>query len=78
MLDKSNYTKNFKFVSFIYDNQETLGIVVDKTVGGVYDGTFRYMGAYVNGSAYDVRSHSAQSSVYSNIFLYKMPEAAAE
>lgn len=78
MLDKGNYTKNFKFVSFIYDNQETLGIVVDKTVDGVYDGTFRYMGAYVNGSAYDVRSHSAQSSVYSNIFLYKMPEAAAE
>ncbi|MBR3682225.1 MAG: hypothetical protein IKL67_02295 [Tidjanibacter sp.] len=72
MLDKSNYTKNFKFVSFIYDHQETLGIVVDRTVDGVYDGTFRYMGAYVNGSAYDVRSHSAQKSVYSNIFLYKV------
>lgn len=75
MLDKSNYTKNFKFVSFIYDHQETLGIVVDKTVDGVYDGTFRYMGAYVSGSAYDVRSISAQGSVYSNIFLYKLPVA---
>lgn len=75
MLDKGGYSKNFKFVSFIYDNQETLGIVVDnKKVAGA----FRYMGAYVNGSAYDVRSHSSQSSVYSNIFLYKMPEAAAE
>lgn len=75
MLDKGTYTKNFKFVSFIYENQETLGIVVDKTIDGVYDGTFRYMGAYLNGSAYDVRSHSAQGSVRSNIFLYKLPVA---
>lgn len=75
MLDKGTYTKNFKFVSFIYENQETLGIVVDKTIDGVYDGTFRYMGAYLNGSAYDVRSISAQKAVYSNIFLYKLPVA---
>lgn len=75
MLDQGSYTKNFKFVSFIYENQETLGIVVDNSKVA---GAFRYMGAYVNGSAYDVRSIHAQGSVYSNIFLYKMPEAAAE
>lgn len=75
MLDQSSYTKNFKFVSFIYDNQETLGIVVDNSKVA---GAFRYMGAYLSDSAYDVRSIHAQGSVYSNIFLYKMPEAAAE
>ena len=69
MVDK--YTKNFKFVSFIYDNQEVLGLAVDNA-----DGTgFRYAGYYWDS---DVRSISKQSAVYSNIYLHKIPTATAE
>lgn len=65
MVDNNGYSKNFKFVSFIYDNQEVLSLVVDKADGS----GFRYMGYYWDS---DVRSISAQKGVYSNIYLHKL------
>ena len=62
----TNSPRNFKFVSFIYDNQEVLSLVVDKEASG-----YRYMGWAANYSA--VSSIHQQASVYSNIYLHKLP-----